>query len=194
MDILDEMCLMEKYDLTPDELFLLKVVCTEDDELYERYESLHDYQKGDFEEMINAMKSNGILKKDSEDVTLYNLTKRFTRDFYISSLDAGRELYDVYPLSTVVNGMEYKLRRISKKFSSLEEAFDKYGRSINWSPEKHKEVIELVKLGKENDYAFSTLDAFIVDNDWVNIKALLDKNNGNSYYHIKGEEDNMMML
>jgi len=87
----------------------------------------------------------------------------------------GKELFDHYPLSTIVNGSEFKLRRVSKKFNSLEDAFWHYGKYINWNEEKHKKILQLVDAGKVSGYQFSTLDSFIVDNDWINLEALNDK-------------------
>jgi len=84
----------------------------------------------------------------------------------------GKELFDAYPISTVVNNIEYKLRRISKKFDSLEDAYRAYGKAISWNPETHNKVIELVKQGINNNYQFTTLGDFIVDRDWLNMEAM----------------------
>ena len=84
----------------------------------------------------------------------------------------GKELFDVYPQTTIVNGSVYNLRRISKKFDSLEDAFLKYAKYINNSPEQHNQIIELVKWGIDNGYNFTTLDDFICDNAWLAIEAI----------------------
>ena len=34
--------------------------------------------------------------------------------------------------------------------------------------------MQLVQWGKDNNYQFTTLDSFIVDNDWLNIAAMKD--------------------
>ncbi len=34
--------------------------------------------------------------------------------------------------------------------------------------------MQLVEWGKQNNYQFTTLDSFIVDNDWLNIAAVRD--------------------
>ena len=100
------------------------------------------------------------------------LNKTKSKQFYKCSYELGKELYENYPLSTVVNGIEYKLRRISKKFNSLEDAYIKYGKAIGWNPEKHEEILTLIKQGIDNNYNFTTLDDFIVDNDWLNLAAI----------------------
>jgi hypothetical protein len=86
----------------------------------------------------------------------------------------AKELFENYPLSTIVNNCEYKLRRVSKKFDSLEDAYRAYGKAISWKPETHKNIIELINWGKDNNYQFTTLDSFIIDNDWLNIAAMKD--------------------
>ena len=92
--------------------------------------------------------------------------------FYKASFWLGKELFDVYPISTIVNGLEYKLRRVSKKFDSLEDAYRAYGKAISWKPKTHKHILQLIEWGKNNNYQFTTLDSFIVDNDWLNIEAM----------------------
>ena len=34
--------------------------------------------------------------------------------------------------------------------------------------------MQLIEWGKQNNYQFTTLDSFIVDNDWLNIEAMKD--------------------
>ena len=48
----------------------------------------------------------------------------------------------------------------------------RYGKAIGWNPEKHERILELIKQGVENNYNFTTLDDFIVDNDWLNLEAI----------------------
>ena len=50
----------------------------------------------------------------------------------------------------------------------------KYGKYIHFDIELHKQVIELVKWGIDNGYNFTTLDSFIVDQDWRNIQNVRD--------------------
>jgi hypothetical protein len=66
------------------------------------------------------------------------------------------------------------LRRVSKKFDSLEDAYRAYGKAISWKPDTHEKVMQLIEWGKENNYQFTTLDSFIVDHDWLNIEAVRD--------------------
>ena len=99
-----------------------------------------------------------------------------TKDFYRCSFEMGYELYETYPMSTIVNGVEYKLRRISKKFASLEDAYVAYGKAIRWKPDVHKHILELIEMGKKTNYVFTNLGDFIVDNDWLNMETLATDN------------------
>lgn len=185
MRIEEELGFMEKYSLTPSELLFLKMVFlasegTDGKDYVKRYFALPETVRGNAIELLTVLKSKHVItqeyvipkpggKFNPNEVTF---NKNFMKAFFKNSFDMGKELYDIYPVSTVVNGIEYKLRRVSKKFESLEQAFFHYGKYIGWNQEKHNEILKLVEAGKRSGYQFSTLDAFIVDNDWLNLEAL----------------------
>lgn len=145
-----------------------------------RYFKLPEESRGSILEMLENLQKKGIilstykLPKKGEKFNPLDvpLSQNFQNHFFKASYDLGKDLYDHYPTSTVVNGIEYKLRRISKKFDSLEDAFRTYGKYIRWSQKTHDHIIELIEWGKANNYQFTTLDDFIVDNDWLNIESL----------------------
>ena len=89
-----------------------------------------------------------------------------------SNLNGNIKLYGLKVAILNKYKWEYKLRRISKKFNSLEDAYLKYGKAIGWNPDKHEEILALIKQGIESNYNFTTLDDFIVDNDWLNLEAM----------------------
>lgn len=180
----DEFVIFEKYSVTPNELFFLKMLllAIEEDsqDTLHRYFQLPEETRGSIIEMLKNLQDKGIIlsgykipnKGDVFDPTSVPLSQNFQKAFFKASFDLGKDLYDHYPKSTVVNGIEYKLRRVSKKFNSLEDAFRTYGKYIRWSQKTHDHVIELVEWGKANNYQFTTLDDFIIDNDWVNIESM----------------------
>ena len=182
----EEFVIFEKYSVSPNELFFLKMlllVKEEDiqDTIY-RYFNLPEKTRGSIVEMLNSLKDKGIIlstykipqKGEKFNPLDVPLSQNFQKHFFKASYDLGKELFEHYPISSVVNGVEYKLRRVSKKFDSLEDAFRAYGKYIRWSQKMHDRVIELVEWGKNNNYVFTTLDNFIIDNDWVNIEAIAD--------------------
>lgn len=180
----EEFVLFEKYSVTPNELFFLKMLFLSKEEdiqdTIHRYFNLSEESRGSITEMLKSLQDKGIIlstyklpkKGDSFNPLDVPLSQNFQKTFFKASYDLGKDLYDHYPTSTVVNGVEYKLRRVSKKFDSLEDAFRTYGKYIRWSQATHEHIIELIEWGKQNNYQFTTLDDFIVDNDWLNIESL----------------------
>lgn len=185
MRIEEELGFMEKYSLTPTELLFLKMVFlasegTDGKDYVKRYFALPEDVRGNAIELLTVLQNKHVItqeytvpkpggKFNPNEVTF---NQNFMKSFLKNSFDMGKELFDIYPLSTIVNGIEYKLRRVSKKFDSLEQAFFAYGKYIGWNQDKHKEILNLIEAGKRSGYQFSTLDSFIVDNDWLNLEAL----------------------
>ena len=180
----NELCLLEKYKLTPTELFTIKLIllAKEDGE----YKWLQRYvQIIKLRDILVSLQEKGIilkswkLPKEGQQLIVEDITfnQNFQKQYFRASFEMGEELFNVYPQSTIVNGQIYNLKRVSRKFDSLEDAFAKYAKYIHNNPEIHQEVIELVKWGIDNGYNFTTLDSFIVDNSWMAIKAM-KKGNG----------------
>lgn len=184
LEIKQQLLFCEKYGINPSELLLLEMILLaqedEDIELVQLYFKSRICARGDIREMLKGLQDAGVILKTYKipekgqklDIHIIPINKNLIRDFYKGSFEMGKELFDNYPISTVVNGLEYKLRRISKKFDSLEDAFRAYGKAIRWKPEAHEKVIELIKAGKENNYQFTNLGDFIVDRDWLNMEAI----------------------
>ena len=179
----NELCLLEKYKLTPTELFTIKLIllAKEDGE----YEWLQRYvQIIKLRDILVSLQEKGIilkswkLPKEGQQLIVEDITfnQNFQKQYFRASFEMGEELFNIYPQSTIVNGQIYNLKRVSRKFDSLEDAFAKYVKYIHNNPEIHQEVIELVKWGIDNGYNFTTLDSFIVDNSWMAIKAMKEGN------------------
>lgn len=179
----NELCLLEKYKLTPTELFTIRLIllAKEDGE----YKWLQRYvQIIKLRDILASLQEKGIilkswkLPKEGQQLIVEDITfnQNFQKQYFRASFEMGEELFNVYPQSTIVNGQIYNLKRVSRKFDSLEDAFAKYAKYIHNNPEMHQEVIELVKWGIDNGYNFTTLDSFIVDNSWIAIKAMKEGN------------------
>ena len=80
------------------------------------------------------------------------------------------------------------LRSVARKFDSLEDCYFKYGRAINWNPEKHNQIIELVKWAKENNIINCSLASFVINHGWIDLEALKNGDNVNINY------DNIKLL
>lgn len=194
----EELVLLEKYQLSPNELFTIRMLLLAKEEYAEEYMfrflAIPEEMRGDVRETLISLQGKGVILKSykipkkgevfcPEDVPF---NQAFLRNFFRASFEMGKELYDSYPPETIVNGISYKLRRISKKFYSMEDAYRAYGKAINWNPERHQEVLKLVNWGANNGYQFTTLDDFIVDNDWNNIKLMKERNSVNASHTFDG--------
>ena len=184
-DIDNELIFLEKYNLTPTELMTIRTILlaqdNQEDYLF-KFNNILTKTDVKFRDILISLQNKQIITKaykipnegelfEFEDVTF---NKSIVKAFYKASFELGKELFNVYPQTTIVNGVIYALRRVSKKFNSLEDAFRVYGKTIRWDEELHNEIIELVKWGIDNDYSFTTLDDFIVDNAWESIRAIRD--------------------
>ena len=184
-DIDNELIFLEKYNLTPTELMTIRTILlaqdNQEDYLF-KFNNILIKTDVKFRDILINLQNKQIITKaykipnegeafEFEDVTF---NKSIVKAFYRASFELGKELFNVYPQTTIVNGVIYALRRVSKKFNSLEDAFRVYGKTIRWDEELHNEIIELVKWGIDNDYSFTTLDDFIVDNAWESIRAIRD--------------------
>lgn len=185
-NIEEQLILLEKYNINSDELLFITVILLiqegEANQYINLYFSLPLTCRGSIRDILISLQEKQIITKEykippsgtkfiPEDITF---NKNFIKNFYKGSFWIGKELFETYPLSTIINNCEFKLRRISKKFDSLEDAYKAYGKAISWKPDVHEHIIELVNWGKDNNYQFTTLDSFIIDHDWLNIEAMKD--------------------
>ena len=185
-NIEEQLILLEKYNINSDELLFITVILLiqegDANQYINLYFSLPLTCRGSIRDILMSLQEKQIITKEykippsgskfiPEDITF---NKNFIKNFYKGSFWIGKELFETYPLSTIINNCEFKLRRISKKFDSLEDAYKAYGKAISWKPDVHEHIIELVNWGKDNNYQFTTLDSFIIDHDWLNIEAMKD--------------------
>lgn len=180
----EEISVLDKYGLTPNELLVLRVLLLfqddQEEELLQRL--LVTLKRVDIqlrEVLIELQRKEIILKsykipKQGEvfDPLTIPVNKNFIKNLYKSSFELGKELFEVYPQFGTINGNIVPLRGVSKKFDSLEQAYFKYGKSIGFNPERHDRVIELVQWAKENNILCCSLASFIVNNGWHDLEAL----------------------
>lgn len=179
LNIENELVLLEKYKITPTELFAVRVILLAKEE--GEYEWLQRFaQTVKLREVLISLQEKGIILKswklpkegNTLEIESIPLNQNFQKQFFRASFEMGQELFEVYPQSTYVNGSLYNLKRVSKHFDSLEQAFLKYSKYIKNNPDTHQHIIELIQWGIDNGYNFSTLDSFIIDNSWLAIEAM----------------------
>ena len=166
----EQVVLLDKYKIDSNELLFITVILLiqegDNNPYINLYFSLPVGCRGNIRDLLTSLQNKQVITKEykippsgtkfiPEDI-IFN--KNFIKTFYKGSFWIGKELFEIYPISTVVNGVEYKLRRVSKKFDSLEDAYRAYGKAISWKPEVHQNIIQLVEWGKQNNYQFTTLE------------------------------------
>lgn len=190
----EEISILDKYGLTPNELLVLRVLLLfqddQEEELLQRL--LVTLKRVDIqlrEVLIELQRKEIILKsykvpKQGEvfDPLTIPVNKNFIKNLYKSSFELGKELFEVYPQFGTINGNIVPLRGVSKKFDSLEQAYFKYGKSIGFNPEKHDHIIELVQWAKDNNILCCSLASFIVNNGWHDLEALKNGDVANINY------------
>lgn len=184
----EEVCLLDKYGLTPNELLIVRILLIlQDDgeeELFQKLMVTLKHINLPLREVLEQLQKKEIIlksykiPKSGEKFDPYSIpiNKNFIKALYKSSFEMGKELFDSYPQFGNINGNIIPLRGISKKFDSLEQAYFKYGKSIGFNPDKHKTIIELVNWARENNILNCSLASFIVNEGWHDLNAL--KNNG----------------
>lgn len=182
-NIENELVLLEKYKMTPTELFTVKVILLAKEE--GEYEWLQRFaQTLKLRDVLVNLQEKGIILKSwklpkegtrliVEDIPF---NQNFQKQFFRASFEMGEELFNTYPQTTIVSGQLFGLRTVSKKFDSLEQAFLKYAKAINNNPETHSHIIELIKWGIDNGFNFTTLDRFIIDRSWELLEATKEGN------------------
>lgn len=197
MTLEEEISILSKYRITPNELMFIRTILIlqdeQNEELFQLYiEALYESSIR-LREVILSLQDKGIILKsykvpnEGEEFDPYSipLSKVFVKNLYKCSFEMGKELFEEYPQFGSVQGSVVGLRSVSKKFDSLEDAYFKYGRSIGWNPERHSRIIELVKWANEHNIINYTLASFIIDQRWLELEALKDGGGNINYESVK---------
>ena len=177
----NELILMRDYKLNPNELFTVKVILLAQDGEYEYLKQYAEILNGNLRLLLESLQIKGIVLKSykippvgttfvPEEV---QFNQNFLKKYYRSAFEMGEELFGTYPQSAVVNGIMYNLKSVSKRFDSLESAFQRYAKNIKNNPEIHQQIIDDIKWGIEHEYqGFTTLDRFIIDRGYEFLHAM----------------------
>ena len=191
MTIDEEINFMNNYNISPNELFAIRaiLISKEDGDLtyLSKYLSIPESIRGSLHDSLVSLQNRGIILKSYKIPNLgekfivedVEFNKNFVKSLYKASFEMGKELFDNYPQFTTINGNTVMLRSVSKKYNSLEDAYRAYGKAIKWKPEIHNEIIELLNWAKEHDIINCSLANFIVDNKWIDLKALKEGEGSN---------------
>lgn len=187
MSIDEQLNILEKYGLSPIELFIINLIFLTQEGYEEpyllRYLKIPE-NKENFRPTLLKLQDKGIILKSYKipekgskfDPLEIPLNQNFFKTFWKSSFELGKELFETYPMFTNINGYTVSLRSIAKKFNSLEDFYRFYGKSISWNLDKHKEIIDLINWEQQNNIGFlrMSLSSFVIEQKWNELKALKD--------------------
>ena len=82
--------------------------------------------RGNTRELLQGLQNSGIINKSykiPDKGSVFNpldvpINKNLVKDYHRCSFDMGKELFEVYPLSTVVNGVDKLPSHKNNKFMS----------------------------------------------------------------------------
>jgi hypothetical protein len=183
IEIENELLILERYNLTAEEWFVLRLlILASVDEGKDTY--IKQYMKlptaGNLRDILVSLQNKSVILKtykipnkgekfNPEDV---DLNKNFMKAFYKCSGVLGKELFEEYPATLETRGKLLFLNNITKGYKDMEELCFDYGRIIKFNPETHKEVMELLKFGKENNLICYGIVEFIKSYKWLTIKKM----------------------
>ena len=191
LNLEEEISILSKYRITPNELTFIKTLLIlqdeENEDLFKDYiESLYVCNVKLREVLISLQKKEIILKSykipsEGESFDPYSIpfNKNFIKSLYKCSFEVGKELFEIYPQMTVINGSLVTLIGVSKHFDSLEACYFRYGKAIGWNQERHEKVLDLIKWAKERDIIKQSLSSFVINNSWLDLEAIRNGDSGN---------------
>lgn len=172
---------MTTYSLSADELLLVYLtLLARDEEGHPEYFTQWFQNGGQpkLRDLFNSLKEKGIILKsynpNSYIPNEIEFNKHFTKSWNKNSGEMGRELFNEYPPFLNIQGKYVPLRDISKKFSSLDDFFFFYGNQIGNNPDKHKEVMEIMRWSRDNGFLNFGILNFVVSHQWEALKELKD--------------------
>lgn len=187
----EEISILDKYGLTPNELLVLRVLLLfqddQEEELLQRLLATLKRVEIQFREVLIELQRKEIILKSYKipsigevfDPLTIPINKNFIKNLYKCSFELGKELFETYPQMTLINGSMVTLRGVSKHFDSLEACYFKYGKAIGWNQERHKKIIDLIKWAKERDLIKQSLSSFVINNAWLDLEAIKNGDSGN---------------
>lgn len=175
--------IMSEFSLTADELLLvwLTLYARDEENHAEFFRRWFTDCKGNerLKDLFNSLKEKGVIKKNYNPNSYIpndiDFNSRFLNKYYKQSGKLGAELFNEYESFVFINGKNFSLKNISKKFYTLEEFFFFYSSQIGHSPDKHQEILELLKWGKENKLITYGILEFVSSHKWLELKKMKEE-------------------
>ena len=186
-----ELDFMIKYQLSPEELLVLKLIFLAQEnhsEYLAKYFSQGSF-KGTIRETLKSLQDRGIINKSykiPETGTTFkpldvDFNKIVLKSFMQHSGELGMELFMNYPSFVNINGRNCSLKNISKSFKDMDDFCFAYGKAIKFNPDNHLKVMDALAFGKEHELLHYGIVEFVVSMKWLELSELRLSNNINGY-------------
>ena len=176
-----------KYKIDDNQLILLEILLIAQNEENNELVKMYFTSTKDIRLNLIHLQNAGIILKtykipekgEKLDIYAIPFNKNFVKDFYKSSFEMGKELFEAYPQFGIINNVPVGIRSVSKRFNSLEDFYRFYGKTIRNKPEMHQYIIDLINWAKEQNVIVCSLCNFVIDHKWEELQALKDGNIAN---------------
>lgn len=182
LTIENELAILERYKLTAEEWLIIRLLfLASEEERKQDYLLRYLSYRTDlsFSSIISSLQEKEIILKSykirkgeafkPEDIPF---NKVFLNNYFKYSLELGIDLFKHYPVSMIVNGVTHSMRGTQGKYRDLDDMFLAYGKAIRNNPITHKEVIELLEWGKENNLVNTGMAEFIASKGWISLRDM----------------------
>jgi hypothetical protein len=191
----NELAILEKYQISPNEWFLIKLLFIANEEYFPeyifRFLAIPTEMRGDVRESLVSLQEKGIILKSykipakGEKFIPENVefNKAFLNTCFRSSYELGEELWQAYPDNVIIGGVTYSLKNVAKKYNGIEEFFSAYGKAIRYKQEKHQHILELLKWAIDNtNFINFSIVEFVMSRKWEEIERLKNGDSGTINY------------
>ncbi len=194
MGVEQEIELLRKYNLTPNQLFLIKLwfITTEDQNPI----PLKRYLESNGLDLVKELKilqDKQIIIKgctipnkiDSDNINEVQFNKLFVKNLFESSVDMFEELRDHYPKTTIINGVVTSLRAVHTLVKYNDPVYEPariYGKLIKWNKEVHQKILDIIDWANEHNIINCSLGNFIIDRKWEDLEEIRNGDSVNYNY------------
>lgn len=190
--------IMSGYNLTSENFDLIQMIFMAQEEeghpeFLGQWFKIHGVEK--FRSNLQELKDKGIILASYEipvkgsvfspDDVEFN--KNFLKAYYKHSGEMGAELFKAYPSFVNINGKAASLKNVSKYYSSLDDFFFTYGKSIKFNPIKHAEILELLEKAKNAQLIHYGILEFVTSQKWLTLEEELENGVMNCNTEVKFE-------
>lgn len=193
LSINEEINLYINYNITPNELFILRLLFLAIDgnqKFLINYLSNINNGKKIFRDILLSLQEKKVINStfkipnEGESLNFKNIpfNKNFIKGYIRESNEIGKELFDSYPPFITINGRMFSIKNFTKAgLFSLEDFCLFYAKAIKNSNITHEKVMDTLQFGKENNLINYSIIEFIASMKWNEIEYIRNSGNINGY-------------